>query len=82
MLTTRRSLITGLVSLIAAPAIVRVSSLMPVHAITDFTDIGPFEGAILWDPMGNPKVFRDGQWQSMMLWAMPDDMLTRQYLPC
>jgi hypothetical protein len=28
--TNRRSLITGLISLIAAPAIVRVSSIMPV----------------------------------------------------
>lgn len=30
--TSRRSLITGLISLVAAPAIVRVSSLMPVSA--------------------------------------------------
>lgn len=30
---TRRSLITGLASLIAAPAIVRAESLMPVRAI-------------------------------------------------
>lgn len=29
---TRRTLITGLVSLVAAPAIVRISSLMPVKA--------------------------------------------------
>lgn len=29
----RRSLITGLVSLVAAPAIVRVSSIMPVKAL-------------------------------------------------
>lgn len=31
--TSRRSLITGLVSLIAAPAIVRAASLMPVKPI-------------------------------------------------
>lgn len=30
---TRRSLITGLVSLVAAPAIVRVSSIMPVRPV-------------------------------------------------
>jgi len=30
---TRRGLVTGLVSLIAAPAIVRAGSLMPVHAL-------------------------------------------------
>lgn len=31
MTMTRRSLITGLISLVAAPAIVRVSSIMPVR---------------------------------------------------
>jgi hypothetical protein len=30
---TRRTLITGLVSLVAAPAIVRASSLMPVRVV-------------------------------------------------
>ena len=33
ILTTRRGLITGLVSLVAAPAIVRASSIMPVKAL-------------------------------------------------
>jgi hypothetical protein len=33
MTLSRRSLITGLVSLVAAPAIVRVSSLMPVRGV-------------------------------------------------
>ena len=32
-ITSRRSLITGLVSLLAAPAIVRASNLMPVKAV-------------------------------------------------
>ncbi len=31
--TSRRSLITGLISLIAAPAVVRAASLMPVKAL-------------------------------------------------
>jgi hypothetical protein len=35
MLISRRGLITGLASLVAAPAIVRASSLMPVKAIPD-----------------------------------------------
>lgn len=35
---TRRKLITGLVSLIAAPAIVRASSLMPVKAMVSTVD--------------------------------------------
>lgn len=33
MLLNRRKLITGLISLVAAPAIVRVSSLMPVKTM-------------------------------------------------
>lgn len=36
LITTRRAFITGLVSFIAAPAIVRVSSIMPVKAIEPF----------------------------------------------
>lgn len=32
MITTRRSLITGLFGLVAAPAIVRATSIMPVKA--------------------------------------------------
>ena len=35
MTLSRRSLITGLVSFVAAPAIVRASSLMPVKAWAD-----------------------------------------------
>lgn len=33
-MTTRRGLITGLISLVAAPAIVRAGSLMPIKAIS------------------------------------------------
>lgn len=33
MLQSRRSILTGLVSLLAAPAIVRVQNIMPVRAI-------------------------------------------------
>ena len=36
MSMNRRSLITGLISLVAAPAIVRVGSLMPVKVMADF----------------------------------------------
>lgn len=55
MLTSRRSLITGLVSFIAAPAIVRAGSLMPVkvmkplliydnRVIRHYTDIEAIRG--------------------------------------
>ncbi len=35
----RRSLITGLISFVAAPAIVRVESLMKIKVIDDYEDI-------------------------------------------
>ncbi len=38
-MTTRRSFITGLVSFMAAPAIVRATNLMPVKAMMDETAI-------------------------------------------
>ena len=39
MLASRRSFITGLISFVAAPAIVRVTSLMPVRGI--IMDLAP-----------------------------------------
>ena len=38
MILSRRSLITGLASFIAAPAIVRASSIMPVKAWAPYSD--------------------------------------------
>jgi hypothetical protein len=35
----RRSLITGLISLVAAPAIVRVTSIMPIKALPSAEDL-------------------------------------------
>lgn len=37
---TRRGLITGLISFVAAPAIVRATSIMPVKAMTDVLPLG------------------------------------------
>ena len=52
-LITRRSLVTGLLGLVAAPAIVRASSLMPVKAWADaaiadeiYTVTGTYSGGI------------------------------------
>ena len=39
MSLSRRSLITGLISLVAAPAIVRVSSLMPVKVMEEAAEV-------------------------------------------
>jgi len=45
--TSRRGFITGLISLVAAPAIVRVASIMPVKAMADF-DPFPFPPGAYW----------------------------------
>ena len=50
MITSRRTFITGLISFVAAPAIVRAGSLMPVKQMPDkavFKIILPPYG---WDP--------------------------------
>ena len=39
MITSRRSFITGLAALIAAPAVVRYASLMPVKAMPSVEDL-------------------------------------------
>lgn len=41
--TSRRSLITGLISLIAAPAIIRAGSLMPVKTMLPLGPLATFE---------------------------------------
>ena len=50
MILSRRGLITGLASLVAAPAIVRASSLMPVKVWGDELPsfVGRFHGVDLW----------------------------------
>jgi len=48
--TSRRSLITGLVSFLAAPAVVRAASLMPVKALDEIT----FQGVPLTFDGGYP----------------------------
>lgn len=48
VIQTRRELITGLVALIAAPAIVRAGSLMPVKAITDQVLVTVGGGGLEW----------------------------------
>ncbi len=57
----RRGFITGLISLVAAPAIVRVLSLMPVKAIEDAEfDWSPFYTAYPIGPLQvKPVVYRD-----------------------
>jgi hypothetical protein len=42
IITSRRSFITGLISLVAAPAIVRVGSLMPVKTMAMIDPVGTF----------------------------------------
>jgi hypothetical protein len=59
---SRRSLITGLISLIAAPAIVRVSSLMPVKALKPDYQVPPvyFQGRLFWVTKDQPQTIQWG----------------------
>jgi len=50
LVPTRRSFITGLVSLIAAPAIVRVENIMPVRIVQMFEVPGTWTITRRWDP--------------------------------
>lgn len=70
----RRSFITGLVSLVAAPAIVRAGSLMPVKVMIEPYGIGPMMTAVR-DFSGFPPMTynRFGQvtitsWLDAMAW--------------
>jgi hypothetical protein len=48
LITTRRSVLAGMVGLLAAPAIVRAASLMPVRALAQGIDgIGHLEGMVV-----------------------------------
>ena len=51
---SRRGLITGLAGLVAAPAIVRASSLMPVKALTP-----GFPGSVTWVDQDYGAVWTD-----------------------
>lgn len=59
MITSRRGFLTGLVGLVAAPAIVRASSLMPVKVVEPDW-ILPNYGSNLWAHVRNDKPI--GRW--------------------
>lgn len=60
--TTRRSLITGLIALVAAPAIVRAGSLMPIKQMLSIP--GP---DILSSPL---PIWEEGEWLYKMTFSM------------
>ena len=61
MLLTRRSLFRGAAALLAAPAIVRVESLMPVKAWATKPQLGI---PVMWDTVSEALYFYgDGQWR-------------------
>jgi hypothetical protein len=65
----RRSLITGLISLVAAPAIVRAGSLMPVKVMKDDSAF-EFSGFYQLFPLRSdvpPVIFQD-----RLFWVMQD----------
>jgi hypothetical protein len=51
----RRGLITGLISLAAAPAIVRIESLMPVKVMKADFKIYPYQRKLLYWIESNPE---------------------------
>ena len=53
---SRRSLITGLISLAAAPAIVRAASLMPVKQMIE-QPIGFFNGTPIYEDYKGPVLY-------------------------
>jgi hypothetical protein len=55
----RRTFLTGLVSVIAAPAIVRASSLMPVRLVTWADDGMLFSERYAWAKVVPPNLWRD-----------------------
>ena len=67
MITSRRSFITGLVSLIAAPAIVRAASLMPVKRMLWLSD-----GVSL---RSVPHPHTTGPWSNMVAGDLTEDSL-------
>lgn len=72
---SRRGIIQGLISLVAAPAVIRVSTLMPVKPIPD-----PFLIIKGTYPDGSPLIIR--QWEMMappMSWYRGDEESRRQF---
>jgi len=75
--TTRRSLITGLIALVAAPAIVRVANLMPVKQMRPVFDANEITFTAYGD--GVQSVFwmaHDGRfhyWDGGVITVMPGD---------
>jgi len=69
-MTNRRQLITGLISLIAAPAIVRASSLMPIKTMVPIWQVGDLDHDLSRVYIGS------GQWIDMWAdaWALVDDV--------
>lgn len=74
MTLSRRSIITGLISLVAAPAIVRVSSIMPVKVM----DVGLTLGGIPieFDDPGNLYGCTCVYYQDRVFWLSPKDQQT------
>lgn len=63
MTTSRRSFITGLVSLVAAPAIVRAGSLMPVKVMSP-SELNDIVRRMMVD-MAEPSVLSMFDWEAV-----------------
>lgn len=65
-MTTRRQLLTGMLSLLAAPAIVRVSSIMPIRP---FAPSWVLPGAVLDVDFVNDRVWFNGSVMRIAAWT-------------
>lgn len=71
--TNRRSLITGLASLIVAPAIVKVQNIMPVKAFDPYYTRAFWDYDVYWDSM-NLRIDKSLSPLPMPKWAVQATM--------
>lgn len=81
---SRRGFLTGFASLIAAPAIVRVGSLMPVKALPAFSsmrgliDYVPYAGEITRLDVLCSRLFIRPEWTNVQIFADSVEFMTQQ----
>ena len=74
---TRRGIITGLISLAAAPAIVRASSLMQCSPTEELYSLGHVNVnvGVIWEPKTPEEILDDVRRMLAAAWQVPERML-------
>lgn len=87
MLTTRRSLITGLATFLAAPAIVRATSIMPVKAWDDGVALVAVDHPVA-QPVAGDNIYagdiltlRNGKWYRLHPGELPQGVAVASCSP-